>query len=348
MLNGVTLEPVWRLTKGLDAEIGVSSRASEFSGHEMAVALQQVDAVITTSSTAILEGMYFGLPVAVLDYCNTPHYVSTAWRITAPEHIAVTMAELISPAEPKLLFQETVLHDSLECDTPAAPRLIQLITGMVEQGLQAHAAGRRVEFPEAILATRTHSLRENRFRMDRLYAPQNSRTTPAQPESFSCQPGEVFGRVTALLNQSQANTAKEFLGRALKLNFQDPGVLRPLAKLAAGQGWLAEAVEALSKLLQIDPRDTDALLGKAVCSAERGHTVLAGILLNDLTKLDPENAAARACLAALAAGDKSGSLLQYWIPPTSKSGPIGGDWPAISSVTGLQPKTARECAVNAA
>jgi tetratricopeptide (TPR) repeat protein len=151
-----------------------------------------------------------------------------------------------------------------------------------------------------------------------------------------------------LLSQGKKNEAKEILGRALKTNLGDAGLLRPLAILAARQGWFGEAVEASSKLLQIDPHDADALLGKAVCSAERGHAVLAGILLSDLIKLDPQNAPARACLAALAAGGKSGSLLQYWVPPTVKSGPIDGDWPVISSATGLQANTARECAVNTA
>ena len=348
-LNGLTLEPIWRLTKGLDEEIGVSSKASEFSGHEMAIALQQVDAAITTPSTVILEGMYFGLPMAVLDYCNTPQYVSTAWRITAREHIAATMAEMISPAEPKLLFQETVLHDSLECETAAVSRLLQLITGMVEQGLLARAARRPLEFSAAILSARKTAVRENRFHLDRLYPSQASQAARAQAEAVSCPPTEIFNRVTAWLKQNKPDAAKEFLGRALKSNLQEPGVLRPLAELAGRQGWFAQAVEALSKLLQTNPHDSEALLGKAVCSAERGHAVLAGILLNDLIKLDPQNAAARACLAVLAGGysGKTGSLLQYWIPPTAAFGQTDRDWPGISPENGSQRKTETEFAVNA-
>ncbi len=346
-INGIALEPVWRLTKGLDAEIGVSSNASEFSGHEMALALQQVDAVITTPSTAILEGMYFGLPVAVLDYCNTPHYVPTAWRITASEHIASVMTEMLSPAEPKLLFQETVLHDCLECDTPAAPRLLHLITGMVEQGLLARTSGRPLEFSEAILSTRPAAIRENRFRINRLYPSQKTPTVPVQTETVSCPPAEIFNRVAASLKQGNSGAAREFLARALKSNIQDAGLLRPLAELAARQGWFAEAVEALTKLLQIDPRDAEALLGKAVCSAERGHAVLAGILLNDLTKLDPQNSAARACQAALAAGNsgKPASLLQYWLPRNTVSSLTGQDSPAIAPMPGSQPKASREAAI---
>jgi Flp pilus assembly protein TadD len=176
-----------------------------------------------------------------------------------------------------------------------------------------------------------------------------SQAASAPAESFSCQPADIFNRVAALLKQGNPDEAKEFLGRALKSNLKDPGLLRPLSELAARHGWFAEAVEASSKLLQINPQDAEALLGKAVCSAERGHVVLAGILLADLTKLDPQNAAARACLAALAAGNsgKAGSLLQYWIRPTSALGPADRDWPGVSPETGLPRKTETECAVNA-
>jgi SAM-dependent methyltransferase len=344
VFNGVKLEPVWRLTKGLDAEIGVASDVSDLSGHEMAVALQQVDALITTPSTAILEGMYFGLPVAALDYCNTPHYVSTAWRITASDQIAATMAELISPPEPKLLFQETVLHDSLECDTPAAPRLVRLITGMVERGLQAGAARQPFDFSEAILPSRTMAMAENRFRLERLYPRPGSPAQVAQADGIPCQPGEVLDRTAALLKEGNQDGAKELLRRAVKTSLREPGLLRAAAAFAARQGWFAEAVEACSKLLQLDPQDADAMLGKAVCSVERGHVVLAKILLDDLAKLHPDNAAARACLASLAdaKGGKPASLLQHWNTPAPAPDSGDHDWPAVSRHV-----VETECVVNA-
>jgi ubiquinone/menaquinone biosynthesis C-methylase UbiE len=314
VLNGVRLEPVWRLTKGLDAEIGVASQVSDLSGHEMAVALQQADAVITTSSTAILEGMFFGVPVAVLDYGNTPPYVATAWRITAREHVAAVMAELIFPPRPKMLYQETVLHDSLECGTPAAPRLLQLITGMVECGLAARAARKPLHFPEAILPVRTSAVRENRFVMEQLYPRPDAERQSPMSDPVSCPPAELNARINALLKAGNSDAARELLGRAAKSNLSDQGVLRPLAALAASRNWLGEAVEVFSKLLQIDPRDTDALLGKAVCSAERGHVVLARILFGDLLKLQPDNAVARECLALLGTGTKAsaGNFLRHW------------------------------------
>ena len=274
VLNGVKLEPIWRLTRGLDAEIGVSSQVSDLSGHELANVLQQVDAVITTPSTVILEAMLFGLPVAVLDYCNTPHYVPTTWRITAPTHIADTVNELLNPPEPKLLFQETCLHDSLECDTPATPRLLRLMTEMVDHGLRCREASRALAFPPAVLQSQNlPGLIGDRFPMDRLYSPQTTTSPKSGPN--------VAASVAALAN------------------LRDPAQLRALVSAAAAEGRLSDAVDACSRLLELNPRDTEALLNKAVFSARQNHLVLARILLLDLLKIQPDHAAARKYLAAL-------------------------------------------------
>ena len=278
--NGVRLEPVWRLTKGLDAELGVLSKVSDLSGHEMAVTLKEVDAVITTPSTVILEAGLFGLPVATLDYCNTPHYIATAWRITAREQIAETVRELINPPEPKLLFQETSLHDSLECATPAAPRMMRLVAEMVEHGFRARAAGKPLSFPHSILAPQISAPVENRFRMDRLY------------------PGEtaVKAVVTSAAQTSRTITKDD----EAKIS-SDPVKLRALAAAASQEGRYAEAVGGYSRLLELNASDTGALMGKAVCCAMRGHLVMAEILLKDLLKIEPDNVPARDWLATVAA-----------------------------------------------
>ncbi len=308
VLNGVTLEPIWRLTKGLDAEIGVSSQVSDLSGHEMANVLQQVDAVITTPSTVILEAMLFGLPVAVLDYCNTPHYVPTAWRITAPTHIADTVNELLDPPEPKLLFQETCLHDSLECDTPATPRLLRLMTEMVDHGLRCREAGSTLALPPAILQPQNvPAVKENRFQMDRLY--------PSQP-AIPPKPGR-----------------NDLASVDTLANLRDPAQLRALVSSAAAEGRLSDAVEACSRLLELNPRDTEALLNKAVFSARQKHCVLARILLQDLLRIDPDHVTARKCLAALPPArprashkPKIGPPPTVWPPlPTT---PFNGNSPA--------------------
>lgn len=147
----VPVQVEWRVTKGLDAEIGVDSVVSDLSGRQLAEVLQHVDAVISTPSTTMIEAMLLGLPVAVLDYCNCPHYLQPAWRITAAEHIGDVVAELVNPPEPKRQFQETTLHDALECRTPAAPRLRQLAGAMLAAGRTARAAGQPLALPPRLL-----------------------------------------------------------------------------------------------------------------------------------------------------------------------------------------------------
>ncbi|MDB6111158.1 MAG: hypothetical protein JWR69_2908 [Pedosphaera sp.] len=170
--GGLGIETVWRLTKGLHEELGVGSTTTDFSGDELAEILQKVDAVITTPSTAMLEAMMLGLPVAALDYSNSPAYVQPAWIITARKHIPEVVAELLKPAEPKLLFQDTTLHDSLECFTPATPRMVRLILEMIECGRQAKEEGRPLRFPGRILECESEGqhLRENRFCLKKLYS----------------------------------------------------------------------------------------------------------------------------------------------------------------------------------
>lgn len=150
-IDNVQIEPIWRVTKGLDVEIGVDSVITDLTGRQLADVLQSVDAVITTPSTSMLEAMLLGLPVAVLDYCNCPHYVQPAWRITAPEHVASTLGELLDPPAPKMLFQDTTLHDALECTTPAAPRLLLLAAGMIEHGRKTRNVRHSLRLPTHIL-----------------------------------------------------------------------------------------------------------------------------------------------------------------------------------------------------
>lgn len=145
------LEVVWRVTKGLETEIGVDSPVGDLSGRELAEVLQRVDAMISTPSTAMVEAMLLGLPVAVLDYTNSPHYVAPAWRITAKEQIKPTVAELIDPPAPKMRFQDMTLHDTLECATPAAPRLLRLADEMLAHGQAARANGASLALPPRLI-----------------------------------------------------------------------------------------------------------------------------------------------------------------------------------------------------
>ncbi len=209
-IDDVQIEPIWRVTKGLDAEIGVDSAITDLTGRQLADVLQSVDAVITTPSTSILEGMLLGLPVAVLDYCNCPHYVQPAWRITAPEHIASAIGELLDAPAPKMLFQDTVLHDALECTTPAAPRLLFLAAGMIEHGRKARSAGNSLRLPAHILGLKPDGLTlvEDRFQPTLLHPDH----PPFQEKNLSALQVEV-----GHLRQYAASLEQRLRGAGMEL-----------------------------------------------------------------------------------------------------------------------------------
>lgn len=165
------LLPVWRLTKGLDREIGLPTGDKPGPKSDLVTALNEADAVITTPSTVLLEAMLMRRPVALLDYTNSPQYVPAAWRIMAPHHIGETIRDLVAPPPARLLYQDTILHDALECRTPATPRLITLIEEMVRISRDCKAQGRALSFPDRILPDpeKGHHLPEELFDMRSLY-----------------------------------------------------------------------------------------------------------------------------------------------------------------------------------
>jgi hypothetical protein len=170
-LNGIRIELVWRLTQELDRQIGVPNQLTQLSGPELAEILNSVDAVITTPSTTMLEAMLNGLPMALLDYNNCPHYVPAAWTISAPRHLDQVLPELVDPPPAKMLYQDTVLHDALECRNPAAPRMLRLIEEMIRIAHDCRRRNEPVVFPPRILTDHQqgYHLPEERFDLRALY-----------------------------------------------------------------------------------------------------------------------------------------------------------------------------------
>jgi hypothetical protein len=143
---------LWRLTGGLADDLGLQDTDGIADQGPLRDLLHTCDAVVTTPSTLMLEAMRLDLPVAVLDYFNVPAYVPAAWRMTAPQHIPATLDELLRPAEAKMQFQRATLHDALECETPATPRMIELATRMIAIGKECRAQGCPLAFPARILS----------------------------------------------------------------------------------------------------------------------------------------------------------------------------------------------------
>ncbi|MDZ4848709.1 MAG: hypothetical protein SGI77_05410 [Pirellulaceae bacterium] len=166
-----TIEPIWRITAGLAEEIGVENALRDTIGADLSTILESIDAVITSPSTSMLESMLQGVPVAILDYNNCPHYVPAAWTITARQHFDSVLRELQSPSPAKMLYQQTILHDNLECRTPATPRLLNLVTEMA--GIAAECIQRKTPlvFPRRMLVDGQdgHHIPEEEFQLERLF-----------------------------------------------------------------------------------------------------------------------------------------------------------------------------------
>ncbi|MBI1247010.1 hypothetical protein GC197_04095 [bacterium] len=175
-IDGRTVCPVWRLTVGMDQEIGVDGSATDTTGKQLAELLPEVDAVITTPSTAMLESMRIGLPVALLDYHNCPHYVPAAWTISAASHLDTIVPELASPAETKMLWQDSILHDALACDLYATPRYVELVEEMARIGQECRAKNLPLQYPARILSDPAAGFQrvESRFDLAKLFPTEES------------------------------------------------------------------------------------------------------------------------------------------------------------------------------
>lgn len=141
----------WRLTKDLDRRLGVRNQLQSTTSDDLADALLQADAVITTPSTAMLEAMQAGRPVACLDYHNTPRFVATAWTISAPHQIGPVIRELLRPPEAKMAFQRCCLEDALRHDGFAATRVAGLIQKMAAMGRRARHSGGALQLPACMV-----------------------------------------------------------------------------------------------------------------------------------------------------------------------------------------------------
>lgn len=165
------IEVVWRLSKGLHLELRVENTFTSATGEELHQLLPQMDAVITTPSTAQLEAMLVGLPVALLNYHPVPVYTPAAWEIKCPSHIELVLEDLRHPPLERMLYQDFCLHDALECHTPALPRLVALMESMIQIKREHERKGVSLAFPPRILDAPEYFVAwpSEAFDLERLY-----------------------------------------------------------------------------------------------------------------------------------------------------------------------------------
>lgn len=166
------IEVVWRISKGLHLELGVKNTYNSATGTELHDLLPQMDAVITTPSTAQLEAMLLALPVALLNYHFVPIYTQAAWEIKCKEHIPEVLTALIETPLERMVYQDYCLHDALHCKTEAFPRLVHLIDEMlhIKQAYDLNPQG-PLSFPDRILDSPESfvSWPSQNFDLERLY-----------------------------------------------------------------------------------------------------------------------------------------------------------------------------------
>ena len=238
------IEVVWRLSDGLESDVGLDDETQD-DGLDpddrppIGEVIESVDAVITTASTMILESMLRKRPTAVLDFHFSPSYFSTPWMIKTAEQFELTINELAAPPKHKMMFQEFVLHDQLECRTPAKPRMIQLIKDMIAVGVEARQTGSSIQLPSRML-------------------PDPQAGFSVVPDSFELQ--SLYGANKAFENR-EIDQMKIELAAAIKRLEQLPAELvkknHRLDSARARIKELHDRVVAIRKRFGIEPLDQD-------------------------------------------------------------------------------------------
>lgn len=148
----------WRLTEGLADELGVENRMTGIQGEELRAQIQAADFVVTTPSTAMVESMLEGRPVAMLDYHRMPHLTEAAWKIQGPEDITLCFDKLtdathegVADFARRMVWQETLLEDTLDCVPNATQRLNTLVDRMLIEAHLATQENRPLDFSKPLL-----------------------------------------------------------------------------------------------------------------------------------------------------------------------------------------------------
>ena len=132
------VQPVWRIAPELAAELNLTPNASD----SIVTTLRHANALISFTSTTLLEGMAMGVPTIQIDYRSVPQYVQTAWEIRSPEHLDGVLQSALYPAPERLAHQDWCLSDELE-PGDASTRLADVLRDAMGQRLAPEASQRR-------------------------------------------------------------------------------------------------------------------------------------------------------------------------------------------------------------
>ena len=254
-IQGKSIEPIWRLTGGLNEKIGVEQESPEVE-RSISDVLKSVDAVISTPSTILIESMLLDLPTATLDYTNSPKFVATAWTISAIQHIAETVADLVDPQESRRQFQRGSLADAYQLEEPATERMVRLVQGLVNCRKLAIENNSALEIPDSIIGGGGSTLANGQ---------ESSVETVSLGDLFPCQVGFRANDLEALTTQyEQLCQAVHGLHSRVDLLRTENALARQQVRIARRHHdyvadqvkWLRTEIQRLNLALRISRRPT--------------------------------------------------------------------------------------------
>lgn len=123
--------PIWRVTKHLDRELGLINHFAHKDTLELKELLNDCDAVISTISTAMIESMLCGKPVARIDYFNNPALFPTVWNITDKNQIEDQVLKLANPSQMECWLQDVYKNQVILATSHASKNVAELILLMI-------------------------------------------------------------------------------------------------------------------------------------------------------------------------------------------------------------------------
>lgn len=144
-------KPIWRCRGKIVDDLDFLKKEQIFKNLSLYDILKISKAAISTPSTTIVEAMLCGVPVAKLDYTNSPSFINTAWNITSRDQIATVLEELQQPSPQKLNFQETVCDWLIDNSFNYSNKLLQLIEKMIFWAERASKTDNTLKFPVNLL-----------------------------------------------------------------------------------------------------------------------------------------------------------------------------------------------------
>lgn len=123
---------IWRVTKLLDKDLKVEGAFNKKESTELLTQLNKCDAVISTVSTAMIETLLMGKPLAKLDYFNSPSMFPTVWSITHRDQIDQTVNSLLSTKQEQCFTQELFKYQVISHIGNASKMVADLMLKMIE------------------------------------------------------------------------------------------------------------------------------------------------------------------------------------------------------------------------